>query len=153
MSYLPWFMDLQFQVPMRYYSLQHQTALSPPDRSTIGHHFQFGPAYSFFLELLAIAFHSSSVAYWTASNLRGLSSGVTSFGLFILFMGCLRQECWSGLPFPPPVEYISVRTLHTTRPSWVALHGMAHSFIELPKPLYHNKPEIHEEDLLWHQCN
>ena len=33
-SSLPWFMDLTFQVPMQYCSLQHQTLLSPPDTFT-----------------------------------------------------------------------------------------------------------------------
>ena len=33
-----------------------------------------------------------------------------------------------------------------TCPSWVALHGMAHSFINLCKPLYHDKAVIHEGD-------
>ena len=28
--------------------------------------------------------------------------------------------------------------------SWVALHGMRHSFIELRKPLHHDKAMIHE---------
>ena len=31
-----------------------------------------------------------------------------------------------------------------THLSWVALHGVAHSFIELHKPFHHNKPVIHE---------
>ena len=31
-----------------------------------------------------------------------------------------------------------------TRPSWVALHGVAHSYTELCKPLCHNKAVIHE---------
>ena len=31
-----------------------------------------------------------------------------------------------------------------THLSWVALHGMAHSFIELHKPLHHNKAVICE---------
>ena len=38
-------------------------------------------------------------------------------------------------------------SLYTCRfmigPSWVALHGMAHSFIKLCKPLYHDKAVIH----------
>ena len=33
-----------------------------------------------------------------------------------------------------------------THPSWVALPGMAHSFIELVKPLHYNKALIYEED-------
>ena len=31
-----------------------------------------------------------------------------------------------------------------THPSWTALHGMAHTFIELCKPLCYNKAVIHE---------
>ena len=50
-SNLPWFMDLTFQVPMQYCSLEYQTLLSPPGTSTSEHHFHFGPASSFFLEL------------------------------------------------------------------------------------------------------
>ena len=36
------------------------------------------------------------------------------------------------------------RTLHLTCPSWVAIHNMAHGFINLHKPLHHNKPVICE---------
>ena len=35
-SNLPWFMDLTFQVPMKYCSLQHQTLLPSPVTSTTG---------------------------------------------------------------------------------------------------------------------
>ena len=35
-----------------------------------------------------------------------------------------------------------------TCPSWVALHGIAHSFSELLKPLRHDKAAIHEGDYL-----
>ena len=43
----------------------------------------------------------------------------------ILFMGFSRQEYWSGLPFPSPVDH-SLSDLSTmTRPSWVAPYGMA----------------------------
>ena len=68
---LPWFMDLIFQVPMKYCSLEHGILFSPPDTSTTACHFRFGPAASFILELLAIALRSSPVAYWTPSNLGG----------------------------------------------------------------------------------
>ena len=65
----PWFMDLIIQVAVQYCPLQHQTLLSPPDRSTAEHHYCFGTAASFFLELLVFALHSSPVPYWTPSNL------------------------------------------------------------------------------------
>ena len=54
-------MDLTFQVPVQYYSLQHRTLLSPPDTSTMERHFHFGPIALFFLELLVIALCSSPV--------------------------------------------------------------------------------------------
>ena len=33
---------------------------------------------------------------------------------------------------------------NSTHQSWVALHGMAHSFLELCKPLRHDKAVIHK---------
>ena len=50
-SNLPWFMDLTFQVPMQYCSLQHWTFLLSPVTSTIGCCFCFGSIPTFFLEL------------------------------------------------------------------------------------------------------
>ena len=54
---------------MQYCSLQHCTLLSPPDTSTVEHHFCFSPAASFFLELLVNYLCSSPVAYWIPSHL------------------------------------------------------------------------------------
>ena len=68
---------------------------------------------------------------------RCSSSRVISFCLFILFVGFLRQEYWSGLPFPPHLDYVLSELSTMTCPSWVALHGMAHSFIELDKAVVH----------------
>ena len=59
------------------------------------------------------------------------------FCLFILLMGFSRQEFWSGLPFPSPVDHILSALSVMTYPSWMALHGMAHSFIELDKSVVH----------------
>ena len=131
---------------MQYFSLLHQTLLSPPDISTTECHFHFGPATSFFLQLLVIVLHSSPGALWTPSNLGGSSSSVIPFCLFILSLGFLRQQCWSGSPFPPPVDHVLSELFTMICLSWVALHGMAHSFIELHKPYHHNRAVIHEED-------
>ena len=54
-------------------------------------------------------------------------------------MGFSRQEFWSGLPFPSPVDHIVSEHSTMTCPSWVALHGMALSFIELDKAVIHYK--------------
>ena len=53
--------------------------------------------------------------------------------LFILFMGFSKQEYRSGWPFPSPVDHVLSHLPTMTRPSWVVLHGMAHSFIELDR--------------------
>ena len=58
-SNLPWFMDLAFQVPIQYCSLQHQTLLSLPYTVTTEHWFHFDPAFSFFLENCPLLFSSN----------------------------------------------------------------------------------------------
>ena len=133
-SILPWFMDITFQVPMQYCSLQHQTLLPSPVTSTDGHCFCFGSISSFFPELFL---HWSPVAYWAPTDLGSSSFGVLSFCPFILFMGFSRQEYWSGLPFPSPVGHILSELTTLTSPSWMALHGPAHSFITLDKAVVH----------------
>ena len=50
-----------------------------------------------------------------------------------MFMGFSRQEYCSVLPFPSPVDHVLSELSTKTYLSWVALHGMAHSFIELDK--------------------
>ena len=133
-SNLPWFTELTFQVPMQYCSLQHWTLLPSPVTSTTGCCFCFGSIPSFFLELFL---HWSPVAYWAPTDLGSSSFSVLSFCLFILFMGFSRQEYWSGLPFPSPVDHILSDLSTMTHLSWVALQGMTHSFIELDKALIH----------------
>ena len=102
-SYLPWFMDLEFQVPLQYCSLQHRTLRPSPVTSTTGCCFYFAYICSFFQELFL---HWSPVAYWVPTNLGNSSLNVLTLCLFILFMGFSRQEYWSGLPFPSPVEHV-----------------------------------------------
>ena len=97
-----------------------------------------------FLELFAVALHSSSVAYWTPSNLWVSSSGVIIFWSFHTFHGVVWQEYWSGFPFPSPVDHVFSELFTMTCLSWVALHGMTHIFIELCKTLHHDKVVIHE---------
>ncbi|XP_058036894.1 phosphotriesterase-related protein isoform X3 [Ahaetulla prasina] len=134
------------KVPMEKKSLQHRTFLSPPDTSTAERPFGFGPITSFFLVLLVLALRSSPVAYWTPSDLRGSTSSVISIFLFVLSMGFSWQRYWSGLPFPSPVDHVLSELSAMTCPSWVSLHSIVHSFIELRKPLHHDKAVIHERD-------
>ena len=128
-SNLPWLMDLTFQVPMQYCSLQHRTLLPSPITSTAGYCFCFGSIPSFFLELFL---HRSAVAYWAPHDLGSSSFSILSFCLFILFLGFSRQEYWSGLLFPYPVDHILSDLSTMTCPSWVALWAWL-DFIELDK--------------------
>ena len=128
-SSLPWVVDLTFQVPMQYWSLQHRTLLLSPVTSTAGYCFCFGSILSFFLEFFL---HWSPVAYWAPTNLGSSSFSILSFCLFILFMGFPRKEYWSGLPFPSPVDHILSDLSILTCPSWVAPRAWL-SFIELDK--------------------
>ena len=115
---------------MQYCSLQHWTLLPSSVTSATGCCFCFGSVSSFFLELFL---HSSPVAYGALTNVGNSSFSVISFCLWVLFMGFSRQEYWSGLPFPSPVDHVLSELSTMTRPSWVALQGMTHSFTELDK--------------------
>ena len=85
-------MDLAFQVPLQYCFSQHWTLLSPSDTTTTVGCSCFGPASSFFLELLVTALCSSPVAYWTPSNLRDSSSSVIFFILSYCSWGSHRKN-------------------------------------------------------------
>ena len=128
-SNLPWFMGLTFQVPVQYCSLPHRTLLLSPVTSTTGYCFCFGSIPSFFLKLFL---HWSPVVYWAPTVLGSFPFSILSFCLFLLFMGFSRQEYWSGLPFPSPVDHILSNLSTMTRPSWVAPPAWL-SFIELDK--------------------
>ena len=114
---------------MQYCSLQHQTLLSPPDTSTTGRCLHFGSASSFLLELFL---HFFPVAYWAPTNL-GRSSFSVIFLPFHTVHGVLKARMlkWFAIPFTSGPHF--VRTLYHAHAPWVALHGMARSFIELEK--------------------
>ena len=80
----------------------------------------------FVVDIVAVA--SSHSFLWMSNN---------SLYLFILSMGFSRQEYWSGLPFPSPVDHILSELSTMTCLSWVALHTMVHSFIFLDRAVIH----------------
>ena len=60
------------------------------------------------------------------------------FMFFILFFhGVLKARMLNDLPFSSPVKHILSELSTMTHPSWVALHNMVHSFIELDKSVIH----------------
>ena len=133
-SNLHWSMDLTFQVPVQYCFLQHQTLLSPPDTST---RTLFWLWLSLFIPSRAVSLLFSSSTLGTYRPGENSSFSVISFCLFILFMGFSRQEYWSGLPFPSPIDHGLSEFSTMMCPSCVALQSMAHSFIELDKVVIH----------------
>ena len=146
-SNLLWFTDLTFQVPMQYCFLQHQTLLLSPVTSTARYCFCFGSISSFFLEFFL---HWSPVAYLAPTDMGSSSFSILSFCLFILFMGFSRQEFWSGLPFPSPVDHILSDLSTMTCPSWVAPRAWF-SYTEWEKAVVH-VVRLTSFLWLWFQC-
>ena len=58
-------------------------------------------------------------------------------------MGFLELVYQSSLPFPPPVDHVLSEISTMTCPSWVAIRGMALSFIAMQAPLQ-QQVVIHE---------
>ena len=133
-SNLPWFTDLRFQVSMQYWSLHHWTLLSSPVHPQLGFAFTLAACLHSFWSFFLLWF---PVTYWASTDLGSSSFSVLSFCLFILFMGFSRKEYWSGLPFHFPVDHILSELSTMNYPSWVAVHGMAHTFTELDKAVVH----------------
>ena len=126
-----------FQCNIVLYSIR----LSPPDISTTEYHFHFGPASSFFLELLVTALCSSPVAYWTPSDLGGSSSSVIHFCLFYCPSDSPGKNTGVGCHFLLPCTMFcqnsSLWPVHLGWPCKVWL--MASLW------LCHNKAVIHKE--------
>ena len=112
-------MDLTFQVPMQYCSLQHWTVLSPPDTSTAGHCFCFGSASSFILKL----FPSSILDTYQLGRVI-----IFQFHISLPFHtvhGVLKAKIlkWFAIPISSKPCFSELSTM--TCPFWVALHSMA----------------------------
>ena len=112
-SNLPWFMDLTFQVPMQYCSLQHWTLLPSPVTSTTGCCFCFGSVSSFFLKLFL---HWSSVAYWAPTDLESSSFSV----LFHTVHGVLKARIlkWFVISFSSGPHF-AITLHHDPHTAWL----------------------------------
>ena len=75
--------------------------------------------------------YQSPIAHWTPIDLSASSISDIFFCLCIWFVGFSVKECLSGLSFPSSVDHVLSELSIMTCPSRVALHSMAHSFIEL----------------------
>ena len=104
----PWFMDLTFQVPVYYCSLQHRALLPSTVTSTAGCCFCIGSISSFFLELF---FHWSPSVYWAPTDL-GVHLSCPIFLSCCTVHGVLKARIlkWFAIPFSSGPRF--VRTLH-----------------------------------------
>ena len=122
-------MDLTFQVPMQYCSLQHRTLLPSPVASTTGCCFCFVSISSFFLELFL---HWSPVAFWAPTDLGSSSFSILYFASSYCSWGSQGKNtevvCHSLLQWT---------TFCQTSPPWPSHLRLPHrawlSFIELDK--------------------
>ena len=127
-------MDLTFQAPMKYCSLQHWTLLPSPVTSTTGRCFHLGSMSSFFSGVISPLFSSSILGTYQPGEF------IFQCPIFLPFHTVhrvlkIRMLKWFVIPFSHGPCF--VRTLHHTHLSWVALHGLAHNFIELDKAVVH----------------
>jgi len=126
-------MDLTFQAPVQYCSLQHRPLISPPDTSTAGHNFCFCLASSFFLELFLC---SSPVTFWHI-----LTWGfIFQCPIFLPFHAVhevlkARMLKWFAITFSSGPRF--VRTLQCDLSILGNPTYMAPSFIELHKTVFH----------------
>ena len=116
-------MGLRFQVPVQNRSSQHQTLLLSPVMSPTRWAFCFDTVSSFLLDLFP---HSSPVAYWAPTDL-----GISAFSVLSF---CLSYSLWSSQGKNTAVVCHSLFQWTTfCKNSSHALHGLAHSFLELDK--------------------
>ena len=131
-SNLPWFMDLTFQIPMKYCSLQHWTLLPLLVHPQLG--VVFALLYFFIISGIISPFFSSSIlgTYWPGDFIFQCHIFLSFYTVHMFS----RQEHWSGLPFPFSFDHVLSELSTTTHPSWVALHSMERLVLVL-SGLYH----------------
>ena len=103
---LPWFMNLTFQVPMQYFSLQHWTLFLSQVTPTTGCCFHFFSASSFFLELFIC---SSPVVDWAPTTCEH-SFRCHIFLPFHAVYGVLTTRIlkWFAIPFSSGPHFVII---------------------------------------------
>ena len=118
---------------MQYCSLQHCNLHLSPVTSTTGCCFCFGSVSSFFLKLFFtdLQQHIGHLPTW------GVHLSVSYLFAFPTVHEVLKARILKRFAIPFSCELHFVRTLHHDLSILVALHSMAHSFIELDKAVVH----------------
>ena len=124
-SNFPWFVNLTFQVLMQYcsYSISHN------------HNWVLFLHWLCLLILFGVIsplfFNRILGTYWPGKFIFQCHT----FLPFHTVHGVLKARILRWLPFPSPVDQVLSELSAMTRPSWVALPGMALGFTELDKAL------------------
>ena len=106
-------------------------------------HHQSHPHWALFSHWLRLLILSGVISPLFSSSILGTyqpGEFIFQCSIFLFFHtvhGVLKARILKWLPFPSPVDHILSELSTMTCPSWVALHGMAHSFIELDKAVVH----------------
>ena len=142
-SNLSWFMDLTFRFLYHIvlYSIglyfHHQTHL------WLGVMFLFWPSH-----LILSGAISNYPLHFPSSILDIFIPGeLILCHIFLPFHtahGVLAARILEWFAISPPVVHVFSELSTVIHLSWVALHSMAHTFVELLKPLHHDKAVIHE---------
>ena len=120
-------MDLTFQVPMQYCSLWHRTLLPSPVTST---------TWVLFLFWLCLFILSGVISPLISSSILGTyrpGEFIFQCPIFLPFHTVhtvLKARILKWFAFPSSVDHVLSELSTITCPCGVALHSMAHSFIE-----------------------
>ena len=126
-------MDLTFQVPLQYWSYSIRFYFHHKSHPQLGIVFALALSlcsfWSFFFTDLQ--YHNGHLLTW------GLHLSVSYLLSFHTVHGVLKAKIlkWFATPFSSRPLFSELSIL--THLSWVALHGVAHSFIELDKAVVH----------------
>ena len=127
-------MDLTFQVPMQYCSLQHQ------DFASITSHIH---NWVLFLLWLYPFILSGVISPLTSSSILGTyrpGEFIFQCPIFLPFLTVhevLKAEILKWFAIHSTADHILSELSTMTHPSWMVLHSMAHGFIELDKAVVH----------------
>ena len=134
-SNLPWFMDL-INIPGSYAIL----FFTASDFTSITRHIHNWVLFLLWLHLFILSgvispLISSSIwgTYWPGEFIFQCHAILP----FHTVHRGLKARIMKWFAIPSPVDHILSELSALTRLSWVALHGMAHSFIELDKAVVH----------------
>ena len=134
-------MDLTFQIPMQYGPLQCQTYFHHQTYSQLSI-FQLCSSNFIIYGAIRIALCFSPVTFWTTFSLGCLSVSILLHFYTVLGIFVARILEWFAIPASSGSHFFPKFSTMTS-PSWLALHGIAQSFIELCTTLCHEKAVIH----------